>query len=100
MSPVLTAIAWILIPAGLLPVATALVLRRYRRADSQALRDRWHVSIGMALVGGVTILLAVRALFDVDFGGQLLWVLFGLAVIVADIVSGKWLIEFWRGRFR
>lgn len=100
MTPVLTFIAWALIPAGLLPVATALVLRRYRKARSQALRDRWHVSIAMALVGLVTMGLALDALDVIDIGGESFWIAFGLAVLVADVVSGKWLLEFWDGRFR
>ena len=28
------------------------------------------------------------------------WLVFGLAILVADVVSGKWLVEYLRGRFR
>lgn len=100
MTPLLTAIAWLLIPAGLLPIATALVLSGYRKARSQALRDRWHVSIGMAMVGLVTMILALSALDIIDIRGEPFWIAFGLAVLVADVISGKWLYDYWTGRFR
>ena len=98
MNVPLSVIAWILIPAGLLPVLTAFVLRRYRDADSQSLRDRWHVALVMAFVGAMASLIASAAL--VGTTGGWLWIPFGLALLAADLVSGKWLLDYWGGRFR
>lgn len=95
---VLDVIVWALIPAGLLPVLTAWVLRRYRHAASAALRDRWHLALVLALLGASASLIAALVVSDV--GGGWAWIPFGLALLAVDVVSGKWLIEFWRGRFR
>lgn len=94
----LTLIEVVLIPAGVLPVVTAIVLRRYRNSDSQSLRDRWHLALALALLGLLTAVIAGLALLGIRIGS--VWVAFGLALLIADVVSGKWLIDFWRGRFR
>lgn len=99
MSPVLTAVLILLIPAGALPVITAWFLRKYRNLDSQALRDRWHVAVVMALLGVITTFLAANRLFAWGIGGEILVLPFGIALLLIDLVSGKWLIDYWRGAF-
>lgn len=98
MSLLLEIITWALIPAGILPVLTMLVIRRYRHADSESLRDRWRLAVVMAALGAVTSFLAIAALFDLELG-EPLWIAFGLALIAADVVSGRWLLDYWSGRF-
>lgn len=99
MSPVETVLAILLIPAGILPIVTAWYLRRYRDLDSQALRDRWHVALVMALVGTTTAFLAANRLFDWGFSGSVLILPFGIALLLVDLVSGKWLLDYYRGAF-
>lgn len=96
----LTVILVLLVPAGLLPVVTAVLLSRYRHTDSRALRDRWHVAIVMALVGLTTTFLAANRLLGWGIEGEVLILPFGVALLLIDLVSGKWLIDFWQGKFR
>lgn len=98
MRAVLDVIAWSLIPAGLLPVFTAWILRRYRHAASPSLRDRWHLALALAALGAMASLIAALVVLDVR--GGWLWIPFGLALLGVDVVSGKWLLEYWGGRFR
>lgn len=98
MSPLLTGIALVMIPAGLLPVVTAWYLRKYRGERSQALRDRWHVSLALAALGLVTALLAIAALTDIRLGTTF-WAAFGIVILAADLVSGKWLLDYFNGGF-
>jgi hypothetical protein len=98
MNPVLATIAWLLAPASLLPVLTAWILRPYRDADSPSLRDRWHLSVILALLGLLAAVVAVAALLGASAGW--LWIPFGLALLLTDLASGKWLLDYWRGRFR
>lgn len=98
MSPLLTLIAFVMIPASVLPIITAWFLRRYRHEPSQALRDRWHVSLALAALGAVTGLLAIGALTDIELGTGF-WAAFGVVIIAADVVSGKWLLDYYRGNF-
>lgn len=100
MSPVLTVLLILLIPAGLLPVVTAVFLSRYRNVGSKALRDRWHVAIVMAMVGLTTTFLAANRLLSWGIEGEILVVPFGIALLLIDLVSGKWLFDFWQGKFR
>ena len=95
----LTALEWALIPAGLLPVLTLLVIRKYRHAASQSLRDRWHLAIVLAALGATTTVIAADALFDWGLGLER-WIAFGIVLLGVDLVSGKWLIDYYRGRFR
>ena len=95
----LTIIEALLIPAGLLPVLTAIVLVRYRTSDSKSLRDRWHLSLALAGLGLLTALIAADALFDWGLGLER-WVAFGVVLLAVDFVSGKWLLDYWRGRFQ
>lgn len=99
METALVIIEALLIPAGLLPIVTAWVLRRYRDADSQALRDRWHVALVLALLGGIAALISANALFGIGLG-RWLWIPLGAVLLAVDVISGKWLLDFWRGRFR
>lgn len=96
---VLSFIEALLIPAGLLPIVTAIVLWRYRKANSQALRDRWLVAVVLALLGAMAALIASDALFDWGLGLER-WIGFGIVLLAVDFVSGKWLIDYMRGRFR
>lgn len=98
MTQVITVIAWLLIPAGVLPVVTAWVLRKYRHSDSAALRERWHLALVLAALGAVTATIAIFAVLGIRSG--LIWVVFGLVLLAVDVVSGKWLLDFRRGRFR
>ena len=88
----------LLIPAGLLPILTLVVIWGYRNADAQSLRDRWYIAIVMALLGGVTAAVAADALFDWGLGLER-WIAFGLVLLGADVVSGKWLWDFYFGTF-
>lgn len=99
MSPLLTAILIVLIPAGVLPVVTAWFLRRYRNEDSQALRDRWHVAVVMAILGVITTFLAANRLLGLGISGEVLLLPFGVALLLIDLVSGLWLWDYWRGAF-
>ena len=100
MSPIVTVIAWLLVPAGILPVVTALVLRKYRNADSAALRDRWHIALVMAAVGVMACVLAANRLWEWGLTGEIIAIPLGVVLLAVDFVSGKWLLDFWRGRFR
>lgn len=100
MSGVVDVIAWILLPAGALPVLTAWVLRRYRKADSASLRDRWHLSLVMAIVGIMAAVLAGNRIWEWGLRGEVIAIPLGLVLLAVDVVSGKWLLDFWRGRFR
>lgn len=100
MSGLTSVIVWLLIPAGLLPIITAVVLSRYRHADSRSLRDRWHLSIALAILGGLVSLLALNRVAALGFRGEALVAIFALVLIAVDVVSGKWLLDYWRGRFR
>lgn len=95
----LTVIEYALIPAAVLPVVTAIVLRRYRNADSQSLRDRWHLALVLAALGALAALIALNALLHLALGPWL-WVPFGVILLIVDVVSGKWLIDYRNGRFR
>lgn len=100
MSGPTAVIVWLLIPAGLLPIITAVVLSRYRHTDSTSLRDRWHLSIVLAILGGLVSLLAFNRVAALGFRGEALVAIFALVLIAVDVVSGKWLLDYWRGRFR
>lgn len=100
MSPIVTLIAWALIPAGALPIITAFVLRKYRHADSTALRDRWHIALVMAAVGVMAAILAGNRLWEWGLSGEAIAIPLGIVLLAVDFVSGKWLIEYWRGAFR
>lgn len=99
MSPFLTAVLIVLIPAGALPVVTAWFLRRYRKLDSQVLRDRWHVALVMAAVGVIVAFLAANRLAGWGIGGEWLVLPFAVALLAMDVVSGKWLYDYWTGGF-
>ena len=100
MSGLVGVIVWLLIPAGLLPIVTAIVLSRYRHSDSPALRDRWHLSVVLAVLGGLVSLLALNRVLALGFQGEALVATFAAVLIAVDVVSGKWLFDYWRGRFR
>lgn len=93
----LTIVEILLIPAGLLPCVTAWVLRRYRASNSQALRDRYQVAIVLALLGATTSVITILVLLGIRIG--LGWIVFGLVILAVDVVSGKWLLDYWTGRF-
>jgi hypothetical protein len=99
VSPVLNVLILLLIPAGLLPIGTAWVLRRYRHSDSQALRDRWHLALVLALLGAIISLLAGLRLLDIRLG-EIGSIPFIVVLLAVDLVSGRWLIDFYQGRFR
>lgn len=95
----LTLVEILLVPAGLLPVFTAWALRSYRRSDSRALRERWHLALILAALGLTASALAFADLMGIPFG-LFPWIVFGLVILAADVVSGKWLLDFHRGAFR
>lgn len=92
-------VIWILIPAGLLPILTAFVLRRYRNDPSQSLRDRWHVALALAALGVATMLLAANRVLSWGFAGEWVVIAFALMLLVVDVVSAKWLIAYYTGAF-
>lgn len=93
-------IAWLLIPAAVLPIVTAWVLRSYARANSPSLRDRWHLSLVLAAIGLVAAFLGLIRVLDLDVGTTWWAVPLGLVLLTADIVSGKWLVDYYNGHFR
>ena len=99
MSPVLTVVVILLIPAGLLPIITAWVLRHYRHQTSPSLRDRWHLSLVLAALGAIVSLLSLNRLLDWGLTGDVLVVPFGVVLLAVDLLSGRWLLDHWRGRF-
>jgi len=94
----LTVLAWALIPAAILPIVTAIVLSRYRKSSSQSLRDRFYLAVVLAFLGIVAALVALTVVTDLRTGP--LWPIFAIALLAADVVSGKWLLDYQRGRFR
>lgn len=94
----LHALAWLLIPAGLLPIVTAIILHPFRRSESRALRDRYHLAVVLGVLGGVSAAIAIAVLTARPAGP--LWPMFALALLAADLLSGKWLFDYWQGRFR
>ena len=88
------AIAWLLLPAAVLPIVTAFVLRKYRHAESPSLRDRWHVALVMAAV------LAANRVWGLELRGEIIAIPLGVVLLAVDVVSGKWLWDFARGNFR
>lgn len=100
MTGLIAVMVWLLIPAGILPIVTAAVLSRYRHADSPALRDRWHLSVVLAILGGLVSLLALNRVAAWGIHHHYAIALFALVLIAVDVVSAKWLIDYWRGAFR
>lgn len=99
MSPVLTVIVVLLIPAGLLPIVTAWALRRYRSQPSQSLRDRWHLSLVLAALGGIVSVIAANRLLGWGVEGEALILPFALVLLLVDVVSGRWLLDHMTGKF-
>jgi len=98
VSPLLSALVWALVPMGLLPVATAAVLWRYRGSDSPALRERSRLALILALLGAVVTGLALNRIASLGLEGELLGIIFVIALLLVDVVSGLWLVEYLRGR--
>ena len=92
-------IAWALLALGCLPVVTAWVLRKYRHSESRSLRDRWHVALVLAGVGAVSAFLAANRLFEWGLRGEAVAVPLGVILIAVDLVSGKWLLDYFTGSF-
>lgn len=99
MSPLLTVVVWLLIPAGLLPVFTAWELRRYRHTTSPALRDRGHLSLVLAVLGLTVTFLSANAAFGWGIRGEVVALPFAVVLLAVDLLSGKWLIDYWTGAF-
>ena len=93
-------IAWLLLPAAVLPIVTAFVLRKYRHAESPSLRDRWHVALVMAAVGVMAAVLAANRVWGLELRGEIIAIPLGVVLLAVDVVSGKWLLDYWRGAFR
>lgn len=100
MSPAFTAVAIALVIMGVLPVLTAVVLFRYRHADSETLRERASLSIPLAILGVTVAVLALNRLLDLGMEGELVALPFGVVLLIVDIASGKWLWQWWTGRFQ
>lgn len=99
MSPVLSVIVWLLVPAAVLPILTAAVLRGHLNDPSAAARDRSHLALVLAGLGVVTALLALNRLLGWNLAGEALTVTFAAVLLAVDILSGKWLYEYWTGGF-
>lgn len=101
MSPIVTVIVWALLPMAILPVVTAVVLSvKAWHADSPSLRERWLVSIVLAAVGIMAAVLAANRLWALELRGEVIAIPLGLVLLAVDVVSGKWLWDYWMGRFR
>ena len=96
----LAVLSWVLVPMGLLPVITALVLLPQVNSHSIALKERARVQILLGLLGGSVAILAANRVFAWNL--ELGWVLIGfvLMLILIDIASGIWLWLYLTGRFR
>jgi len=94
---ILSIITWALIPMGLLPVVTALVLLPQVNSTSMALKERARLAQVLGFLGASTALVAAFALLDLEAGW--LVVLFGLALVAVDVASGIWLFQYVKGRF-
>ena len=101
MSPIVAVIAWILLPMAILPVLTAVVLTvKAWGFTSPALNERWLVSLVLAAVGIMAALLAANRLWQWELTGEIIALPLGLVLLAVDLVSGKWLIDYLRGRYR
>jgi hypothetical protein len=91
-------LVWLLVPMGLLPVATGIVLWRYRNSDSAALRERARLALLLAVLGLLVALLALNRIASLGIEGEQLGLAFVGALLLIDIASGLWLVEYWQGR--
>ena len=89
----------VLVPMGLLPVLTAVVLVRHVNSTSMALKERSRLSLVLAFLGVIVTLLALNRLLGWGWSGELLVIPFGIALILVDGASGIWLVEYLRGKF-
>lgn len=96
----LEVMSWLLVPMGLLPVITALVLLPQVNSRSLALRERSRVQILLGLLGLSVLILAANRVFNLGF--ELGWVLVGFVVILLliDLASAYWLWLYVSGRFK
>lgn len=98
----MTAVDWvslILVPMGLLPVLTALILVRFVNSESLALKERARLSIVLAFLGVIVTLLALNRLLNWGWSGEWLVLPFGIALILVDGASGVWLWQYLAGKF-
>jgi len=99
VSTIVTVLAWLLIPMGLLPVIAWLVLRHYANADSPTLRERARLQRILALLGLAVTLAAINNVFALNLGA-LVTIPFAVILLLVDVASGRWLWDAWRGRYQ
>lgn len=92
-------LSFILVPMGLLPVMTAIVLFRHINAPSLALKERARLSLVLAFLGVIVTGLALNRLLGWGWSGEWLAIPFGAALILVDVASGLWLVDYFRGKF-
>lgn len=99
MSPLLTVLSVLLVPMGLLPVLAAVVLWRHRRSESLTLRERAQVQLVLAAVAVSVAFLALNRVVPLNIPQEWVSVPFVGALLLMDIQSGRWLWQYWFGRF-
>lgn len=93
-------LAWLLIPMGVLPVITAVVLAPHLNSASMALKERARLSVVLALLGVIVSLLALNRLLELGISSAWLAVSFAVILLLVDAASGMWLWQYLRNRFR
>lgn len=95
----LNGLSWLLVPMGLLPVITALVLLPQVNSPVIALKERARIQALLGMLGLLVATLAANRVFG--FGFDLGWVLilFVVVLLLIDIASGIWLWLYLSGRF-
>ena len=98
---VLHFLSWVLVPMGLLPVITAIVLLpQVNSRRSVALKERARIQILLGLLGGLVAVLAANHVLGWNL--ELDWLLVGfvLVLLAIDVASGIWLWLYVTERFR
>ena len=96
----LNVVTWLLVPMGVLPVITAIVLAPHVNSASMALKERARLSIVLALLGVIVAVLALNRLLNLGLSGAWLVLPFATALLLVDGASGVWLWQYLRNRFR
>ena len=98
MSPFLTVIVVLLVVMAIPPIVSAMVLWSYRHSDSWALRERWFMSLVLAVQALVVAGLALNRLLSLGFSGEVLTIPLASVLMLVDVASLRWLWQWWTGR--
>lgn len=98
--PLVSVVAVILLLAPLLPFVAFLVLVQHLASGPLSLRERAGLALRDLLVSSFIAFLAANRLFSLGYSGDLLGLLFAVALLLVSLPSGVWLWLFYTGRFR